>query len=42
VKIRQRCEELALDFVARIGGKEDFDIVDLRTDQPLFDPQTRD
>ena len=31
VKIKQRCEELAMDFVARIGGKDDFDIV--RSDQ---------
>jgi len=27
VKIKQRCEELAMDFAARIGGKDDFDIV---------------
>lgn len=34
VKIRQRCEELAMDFAARIGGKDDFDIMELRGDQP--------
>ena len=40
VKIRQRCEELAMDFAARIGGKDDFDIVELRSDQQAtFDPQ---
>lgn len=33
VKIRQRCEELAMDYAARIGGKDDFDIVELRSDQ---------
>jgi hypothetical protein len=33
VTIRQRCEELAMDFAARIGGKDDFDIVELRGDQ---------
>ena len=33
VKIRQRCEELAMDFAARIGGKDDFDIVELSSDQ---------
>jgi len=40
VKIRQRCEELAMDFAARIGGKDDFDIVELGSDpQATFDPQ---
>lgn len=33
VKIRQRCEELAMDFAARVGGKDDFDMVELRGDQ---------
>ena len=33
VKTKQRCEELAMDFAARIGGKDDFDIVELRSDQ---------
>ena len=33
VKIRQRCEELAMDLAARVGGKDDFDIVELRGDQ---------
>jgi hypothetical protein len=33
VKIRQRCEELAMDFAARIGGKDDFDIMELSSDQ---------
>jgi hypothetical protein len=33
VKIRQRCEELAMDFAERIGGKDDFDIVEARSDQ---------
>jgi len=38
VKIRQRCEELAMDFADRIGGKDDFDIVELRRDQQaIFD-----
>ena len=38
VKIKQRCEELAMDFAARIGGKDDFDIVELRSDhQATFD-----
>jgi hypothetical protein len=32
--MRQRCEELAMDFAARIGGKDDFDIVEIRSDQP--------
>ncbi len=31
--IRQRCEELAMDFAERIGGKDDFDIVEARSDQ---------
>jgi hypothetical protein len=40
VKIRQRCEKLAMDFAARIGGKDDFDIVELGSDpQATFDPQ---
>ena len=40
VKNRQRCEELAMDFAARIGGKDDFDIVKLGSDpQATFDPQ---
>lgn len=40
VKVRQRCEELAMDFAARIGGEDDFDIVELRSDQQAtFDPQ---
>ena len=33
LKIRQRCEQLAMDYAARIGGKDDFDMVELRTDQ---------
>jgi hypothetical protein len=33
VKSKQRCEELAMDFDARIGGKDGFDIVELRSDQ---------
>ena len=33
VKIKQRCEELTMNFAARIGGKDDFDIVELRSDQ---------
>ncbi len=31
--IRQRCEELAMDFAERIGGKDDFDIVEALSDQ---------
>jgi hypothetical protein len=33
VKIRQRCEELAIDFAERIGSKDDLDIVEARSDQ---------
>ena len=33
LKIRQRCEQLAMDYAARIGGKDDFDMVELRTNQ---------
>ena len=33
VKIRQRCEELAMDFAERIGGKDDFDMVGVGGDQ---------
>ena len=33
LKIKQRCEQLAMDYAARIGGKDDFDMVELRTDQ---------
>jgi hypothetical protein len=37
---RQRCEELAMDFVARIGGKDDFDLMEIRNDQrATFEPQ---
>ena len=40
LKIRQRCEQLAMDYVARIGGKDDFDMVELRSDQQAtFDAQ---
>jgi hypothetical protein len=40
VKIRQRCQEMAMDFAARIGGKDDFDIVELQSDQQAsFDLQ---
>ena len=40
LKIRQRCEQLAMDYVARIGGKDDFDMVELRIDQQAtFDAQ---
>jgi glutamate/tyrosine decarboxylase-like PLP-dependent enzyme len=40
VKIRQRCEELAMDFAARIGGKDDFDIME-NPERPAtaFEPQ---
>lgn len=31
--IRRRCEELAMDFAARIGGEDDFDIMEIRNDQ---------
>ena len=33
VNIKQRCEELAMDFAARLGGKDDFDIAELGGDQ---------
>jgi hypothetical protein len=33
LKIRQRCERLAMDYAARIGGKDDFDMVEHRSDQ---------
>ncbi len=33
VRIKQRCEELAMDFAARIGGKNDFEMVEHRSDQ---------
>ena len=40
LKIRQRCEQLAMDYAARIGGKDDFDMVELRSDQQAtFDAQ---
>jgi hypothetical protein len=31
--MRQRCEELAMDFAGRIGGIDDFDIVEIQSDQ---------
>jgi len=31
-KIRHLCEELAMDFAARIGGKDDFDMVEPQCD----------
>lgn len=40
VKIKQRCEELAMELAARIGGEHDFDIVELRSDQQTsFEPE---
>ena len=33
VNIKQHCEELAMDFAACIGGKDDFDISELGGDQ---------
>jgi len=40
VKIKQRCEELAMELAARIGGEHDFDIVEFRSDQQTsFEPE---
>ena len=40
LKIRQRCEQPAMDYAARIGGKDDFDMVELWSDQQAtFDAQ---
>jgi len=40
LKFRQRCEQLAMDYAARIGGKDDFDMVEFRSDQQAtFDAQ---
>jgi len=33
VNIKQRCEDLAMDFVGRIGGKDDCDMAELRGDR---------
>ena len=33
VNIKQRCEDVAMDFVGRIGGKDDCDMAELRGDR---------